>query len=82
MSFADSMRQTASMVRWASAPSRLDWHYAPRARSLPRGALALLLLDSLLASSQLGRELGAEVLGLEDLADLDLGPRRSGSGSA
>ena len=48
---------------------------------LRRAAIAARMALFLLA--QLRRELGAEVLGLEDLADLDLGlVRASGSGSA
>ena len=78
MSLADSIRQTASIARCVSEavttadrPS-LDYWFAADLR-----AQALLLLP------ELGRELVAEVLGLEHLADLDLAtPRSSGWGSA
>src|SRR3954471_3995474 len=55
ISRADSIRQTASMARWAS-------------NSVARRLLA----QARLLLAQLGGELLAEVLGLEDLADLDL----------
>src|SRR3954468_15452323 len=67
-SLADSMRQTASTTRWTST-SVIDAVLPPSALllRLDGGAQLILLL------AQLGGELLAEVLGLGDLAHLDLG---------
>src|SRR5215213_8730383 len=63
ISRADSIRQTASIARCASATA------------IRSGVALGLRAHALLALPHLGRELVAKVLGLEDLADLDL--RRS-----
>ena len=90
MSLADSIRQTASIARWASEPvTAPDYSTSGRirvGRSAVRGRgywfAATCSRSALLLLPQLGRELGAEVLGLEHLADLDLGSPPSGWGSA
>ena len=75
ISRGDSIRQTASIVRCRSlAPSRRPSAYCR--------VLAHLLVDLLGALLQLGRELLAEVLGLEHLADLDLRRARHRVGAA
>src|SRR4249919_144002 len=72
ISRADSIRQTASIARRASRS--LICLPAARRRLSCRRLLVLLGLrpDPLLLLAQLGRQLLAEVLGLEDLADFDL----------
>src|SRR5881397_1737879 len=64
ISLADSIRQTASIARWAST--------VVMRRSALLTRLLHLLAESLLLGSQLRGERGPEVLRLEDLADLDL----------
>src|SRR5689334_19271631 len=81
ISRADSIRKTAAIARSVSAAMR-----QPTNASAVRvqGALLLgdLLANAVLLGAQLGRELLAEVLGLEDLADLDLRFARHGIGGA
>ena len=82
MSRADSIRQTASIARWVSGAVTAPDHIivAPRRRKAVRRHRAYFFAPTLRAQAlfllaQLGRELGAEVLRLEHLADLDLASR-------
>ena len=91
MSLADSILQTASIARCVSVavtatdhtifnPSAQD---EPVVRSITTSALlGDLRAQALLLLPELGRELGAEVLRLEHLANLDLGPLVREWGSA
>ena len=69
ISLADSIRQTASIARWSSR--RVTAH--ARTRGSGRVLLGCAGCCGSSCSAQLGRQLVAEVVGLEDLADLDLG---------
>src|SRR4051794_10242348 len=100
ISLADSMRQTASMTRWVSVVTRERVTNAVARAAPGAGAVrsararrrpSLLLLarglgaEALLLLAQLGRECLAEVLGLEDLTELDrraLALTRTGPGHA
>src|SRR5213594_452957 len=78
MSRGDSIRQTASMVRYVSVAVTATDHTIFNRPVQDRGARRLLLRGHLRAQAfllrpELGRELCTEVLGLEHLANLDLG---------
>src|SRR5262245_38496641 len=73
MSLGDSIRQTASMALCVALAVVIQEKDRPRERpALSPGVCLHLPAQRLLALPQLGRELGAEVVGLEHLADLDL----------
>src|SRR5438270_3787649 len=85
ISLADSIRQTASIVRWVSvAVTATDYTIFTRANArtnkqpssgapgLAPGVLVHLLADALFRLSELGGERVAEILRLEHLADFDL----------
>src|SRR5262245_57550805 len=79
----DSMRQTASIARCVSVAVTATDHSIFKPRAQPRLLLRRQLRPQpLLLGPQLGRELGAEVVGLEDLPDLDLRLALVGIGAA
>src|SRR4030081_1560849 len=89
MSFADSILQTASIARWMSDAVTASNHThctppcKPSGRPGSRGAVRSLLRGDLRADAifllpELRRELRAEILRLEYLAELDLGPAVEG----
>src|SRR4030081_3542989 len=89
MSFADSILQTASIARWMSDAVTASNHThctppcKPPGRPGSRAAVRSLLRGDLRADAifllpELRRELRAEILRLEYLAELDLGPAVEG----